>query len=43
MKDYLTLAETAEIFGKSKETLRRWDKEGILNAGSRAGFQLSCL
>ncbi len=32
MKDYLTLAETAEIFGKSKETLRRWDKEGILNA-----------
>lgn len=32
MKDYLTLAETAEIIGKSKETLRRWDKEGILNA-----------
>jgi len=32
MNDYLTLAETAEIIGKSKETLRRWDKEGILSA-----------
>lgn len=32
MKNYLTLAETSEIIGKSKETLRRWDKEGILNA-----------
>lgn len=32
MKDYLTLAETSEIVGKSKETLRRWDKEGILEA-----------
>lgn len=32
MNDYLTLAETAEIIGKSKETLRRWDKEGILRA-----------
>lgn len=32
MKDYLTLSETSEIIGKSKETLRRWDKEGILNA-----------
>ncbi|NEN22010.1 DNA (cytosine-5-)-methyltransferase [Cryomorpha ignava] len=32
MKDYFTLSETAEIVGKSKETLRRWDKEGILNA-----------
>src|SRR5690554_84458 len=32
MNDYLTLAETAKIIGKSKETLRRWDKEGILNA-----------
>lgn len=32
MKDYLTLSETAELIGKSKETLRRWDKEGILNA-----------
>ncbi len=32
MKDYLTLAEASEMIGKSKETLRRWDKEGILNA-----------
>ncbi len=32
MKDYLTLAETSEIIGKSKETLRRWDNEGILKA-----------
>lgn len=32
MKEYLSLAETAELVGKSKETLRRWDKEGILTA-----------
>lgn len=32
MSKFLTLAETAEIIGKSKETLRRWDNEGILNA-----------
>ena len=32
MKEYLSLSETAELIGKSKETLRRWDKEGILNA-----------
>jgi len=32
MNNYLSLAETAEIIGKSKETLRRWDNEGILNA-----------
>jgi DNA (cytosine-5)-methyltransferase 1 len=32
MKDYLSLSETAKLVGKSKETLRRWDKEGILNA-----------
>ena len=32
MKEYLSLSETAEIVGKSKETLRRWDKEGILIA-----------
>ncbi|MBD0779302.1 DNA (cytosine-5-)-methyltransferase [Maribacter sp. ANRC-HE7] len=32
MKDYLSLAETAELIGKSKETLRRWDNEGILSA-----------
>lgn len=32
MVEYLSLAETAEMIGKSKETLRRWDNEGILNA-----------
>ncbi len=32
MNKYLTLAETAELVGKCKETLRRWDNEGILNA-----------
>ncbi len=32
MKKYLSLSETSEMIGKSKETLRRWDKEGILNA-----------
>ncbi|WP_281763387.1 DNA (cytosine-5-)-methyltransferase [Neptunitalea lumnitzerae] len=32
MKKYLSLSETAEMFNKSKETLRRWDKEGILKA-----------
>lgn len=32
MNEYLSLSETAEILGKSKETLRRWDKEGVLNA-----------
>jgi DNA (cytosine-5)-methyltransferase 1 len=32
MKEYLSLSETSELIGKSKETLRRWDKEGILNA-----------
>jgi DNA (cytosine-5)-methyltransferase 1 len=32
MKEYLSLSETSELVGKSKETLRRWDKEGILNA-----------
>ena len=29
---YLSLSETAEMLGKSKETLRRWDRDGILNA-----------
>ena len=28
MKKYLTLSETAELLGKSKETLRRWDRDG---------------
>lgn len=32
MKEYLTLAETAELLGKNKETLRRWDREGKLSA-----------
>jgi DNA (cytosine-5)-methyltransferase 1 len=32
MKEYLTLAEAAELIGKSKETLRRWDREGKLPA-----------
>lgn len=32
MKEYLSLAETSKLIGKSKETLRRWDKEGILTA-----------
>lgn len=32
MSDYLSLAEVSELVGKSKETLRRWDKEGILKA-----------
>lgn len=32
MKDYLTLAETAELLGKNKETLRRWDRDGKLSA-----------
>jgi len=32
MKDYLTISEASELLGKSKETLRRWDKEGILSA-----------
>jgi len=32
IKEYLSLSETAELIGKSKETLRRWDNEGVLNA-----------
>ncbi len=32
MKDYLTISEASELLGKSKETLRRWDREGILSA-----------
>lgn len=32
MIEYLTLAETAELLGKNKETLRRWDREGKLTA-----------
>lgn len=32
MGKYLSLSETAELLGKSKETLRRWDREGKLSA-----------
>jgi DNA (cytosine-5)-methyltransferase 1 len=32
MKKYYSLSEVAEILGKSKETLRRWDREGKLEA-----------
>ena len=32
MNEYLTLSEAAELIGKSKETLRRWDREGKLSA-----------
>ena len=37
MKDYLSISETAELIGKSKETLRRWDKEGTLTAFREPG------
>ncbi len=32
MKDYYSISEVSEILGKSKETLRRWDREGKLCA-----------
>ena len=32
MVEYYSLSETAKLVGKSKETLRRWDRDGILNA-----------
>ncbi|BAW79857.1 modification methylase [Candidatus Nitrosoglobus terrae] len=32
MDKYLTLSETAELLGKNKETLRRWDRDGKLSA-----------
>ena len=31
-KDYYSLSEVAKLLGKSKETLRRWDREGKLQA-----------
>ena len=31
-KDYYSLAEASEVLGKSKETLRRWDRDGKLSA-----------
>lgn len=30
--DYYSLSEAAEVLGKSKETLRRWDRDGKLDA-----------
>lgn len=35
--EYLSLAETSEIIGKCKETLRRWDNEGVLQAVREPG------
>ena len=32
INEYLSLSEAAELIGKSKETLRRWDREGKLSA-----------
>lgn len=32
MNEYLSLSEASELIGKSKETLRRWDREGKLPA-----------
>ena len=32
INDYYTLSEAAEVLGKSKETLRRWDRDGKLDA-----------
>lgn len=32
MSDYLTLSEVSELLGKSKETLRRWDRSGKFSA-----------
>lgn len=32
MTEYLSLTEASELIGKSKETLRRWDREGKLTA-----------
>ncbi|PJB14838.1 MAG: DNA (cytosine-5-)-methyltransferase, partial [Flavobacteriales bacterium CG_4_9_14_3_um_filter_32_8] len=32
MNKYLSLTEASELIGKSKETLRRWDREGKLSA-----------
>lgn len=31
-KGYYSISEAADVLGKSKETLRRWDREGKLNA-----------
>ena len=31
-KEYYSLNEVSEILGKSKETLRRWDRDGKFTA-----------
>jgi DNA (cytosine-5)-methyltransferase 1 len=31
-KDYYSLSEASNLLGKSKETLRRWDRQGKLTA-----------
>ena len=31
-KNYYSLSEASELLGKSKETLRRWDRNGKLSA-----------
>ncbi|HIP48733.1 MAG TPA: DNA (cytosine-5-)-methyltransferase [Lutibacter sp.] len=32
INDYYSIGEASELLGKSKETLRRWDRDGKLNA-----------
>ncbi len=32
MNEYMSLTEASELIGKSKETLRRWDRDGKLSA-----------
>jgi DNA (cytosine-5)-methyltransferase 1 len=32
LKDYLTVAEAAQVLGVSPSTLRNWDREGKLKA-----------
>jgi len=32
INEYLTLSEASVLIGKSKETLRRWDRDGKLSA-----------
>ncbi|TDG37980.1 DNA (cytosine-5-)-methyltransferase [Pedobacter changchengzhani] len=32
MEEYLSIGEVSELLGKSKETLRRWDREGKFSA-----------
>lgn len=37
MKDFYTLSEASDLLGKNKETLRRWDNEGKLEAVREPG------